>query len=226
MSDDIKKMMAQLTENLNLIKSCVQKSDEEMDDQMKSPEAPPMEAPAPEAPPMDAPPAEAPPMEAPAPAPEAPEEPEGQGDLAGLQGIIDSIPKEMLPQVLEMIQAKMNEPDLGEMQKSMKALLNKVNSLESQLRKNSNTVQTPSKITVEPSTTVNNMDINKSTQVETGYKAYKKDELQRELRKSRKIVEVPNSVLQMLDGIKGTDSEMQALYEFARQNRCDLPEKK
>ena len=138
--------------------------------------------------------------------------------------LLDSIPKEMIPSILEALQSKMEEPDVNEMAKSYKAMQSKIESLEKSLQQLSNGVIPkiiPSK------TKTNNIDVfEKNTSMnksygDTGPRMLRKSALVDKLKRDPKT---KSGVLLMATDLPENDNKaLKDFYDLCESRGINLP---
>lgn len=219
--DELAKLQEMLSKSCGFNKS----DDEDQDDQMGG--QPPMDAPPMDAPPADAPPAGTQPMDAPpADAPPA-EGQEGQGQQEQLMELVQSLSKEDLGMLMQLIQAKMQEPELGDVAKSVKVLqeqnLALTTALTTLMKSVTEAKDATHSIRIKPSNTVSGDPLNKSVGTPKKYNALSKNALRQELRKSRNV---PTAVLSLASDVMDDEDSIQDLYALCEGKGYSLPEKK
>ena len=126
--------------------------------------------------------------------------------------LLESIPKESIPSIIEALQSKLEEPDVSEMAKSYKAMQKKIENLEKSLSQITTGKVIPSK------TKADNVEVfEKSTTPqygETGPKMLKKSVLVNKLKKD------PNTKTGVLMAASDLpDNDLIALRDF--YNQCE-----
>lgn len=216
---DINELIAKVNSvTAEIKKSCsLEKAEDELEENEQVPvDQVPVEQ-APEAP-------EAPVEQAPVEqAPEAPVEQAADPVLQQVGELIGQLDKQQLAQISEMIMAKMNEPDLSEIAKSMKTMSDEIARLKAELNKSK--TQEPTKVVVEPSRTVENTEINKSGAQTKKYKTLGKQELINTLKKSRAILGIPGNILRDIQDSPDNEFALSRVYENASKKGITLPER-